>query len=282
MLNVLPIYLVNLDKRPDRLKYVSDQLNSLELEFKRVSAIDGSLLEEDCSLVDKEAFFIQTGKPVTRGEIGCAMSHRSIWQEMLEKEVPYALILEDDVDISSSISELINSRVYEKMDFMNLSYTRPFSLDKEALSFLRHKKISSRPLIFSRWRSVWSKVEGRMRRKVFNISFLSENIVICECDPAPILASGYIISLKAATAFLKSTNSMSFPIDYTWRYCGGELKQSFLVDPLVCQTLGDSDILGRPQNSSLTKSQKIKRFFFRDRRIKRKIDLIKMYGWKFF
>jgi GR25 family glycosyltransferase involved in LPS biosynthesis len=36
----------------------------------------------------------------TRGQVGCYDSHRRVWQDMVDKQLPYALILEDDAGIS--------------------------------------------------------------------------------------------------------------------------------------------------------------------------------------
>ena len=281
-METINIFLVNLDKRPDRLKYVSDQLKVLDLKFKRISAVDGSLLDDDHPLVDNNAFLVQMGKQVTKGEIGCAESHRLIWREIVDKSIPFALVIEDDVKIDRSVKSFLNSNVYENLDFINLSYTRPFNVNEKALSELRENNIQIRPLIFTKWRKTWEKLEGRMRRRIFKIFYLADNVTVCECDPAPILTSGYLISLKAASTFLEATHSMTFPVDYTWRNCTGELKQAFVANSIIIQALADSDIAGRTQDNHLTRAQKIKRFFFRNRRVKRKIDLIKMYGWKFF
>ncbi len=80
--------------------------------------------------------------------------------------------------------------------------------------------------MLTKWQKNWKNIEGRLRR-IFNMFYLPEDITICECDPATILASGHIVSLKAATIFLDARNSMSFPVDYTWRYCDGRLNQGF-------------------------------------------------------
>ena len=37
------------------------------------------------------------------GEIGCFLSHYNIWKDILEKEIPYAIVLEDDAKINTKI-----------------------------------------------------------------------------------------------------------------------------------------------------------------------------------
>lgn len=272
-------FLINLDKRPDRLEHVAGRLEQLGLGFQRISAIDGSLLPQDYSMVNEDKFVVETGRLITSGEIGCAESHRLIWKSMIEDNISHALILEDDIDIAESIHTVLDSGVYAQLDFINLSCTKPFRLEKKALSNVITKKRSVRPLPLSKWRATWKRLEGR-NRKIFNMFFLSDDLVICECDHAPILASGYIVSQKAARVFHAATDSLSYPIDYVWRYSGGLLRQAFIAEPIIKQTLGDSNILGREEAKRLTVYQKFKRLFLRNRRIRRELNLIKMYGSK--
>ena len=107
---------------------------------------------------------------------------------------------------------------------------------------------------------------------------LGDGDIACECDPAPALGSGYILSLKGAEALLKTSETMFYPVDLTWRYSGGMLRQAFLAEPLITQSLGDTNIEGRYQGYKLNLWQRIQRFFVKSRRWRRRIDVIKMYG----
>lgn len=46
----IPIYVINLDRRPDRLAGISEQLATLGLEFERIAALDGksSMAQIEC------------------------------------------------------------------------------------------------------------------------------------------------------------------------------------------------------------------------------------------
>ncbi len=60
-----------------------------------------------------------SGRPLNMGEIGCFMSHYHIWQEMVEKNVTRALILEDDArfalhftsDLSAALDRMSGDRI---------------------------------------------------------------------------------------------------------------------------------------------------------------------------
>lgn len=44
---------------------------------------------------------------LTAGEVGCALSHNTIYKLIVEKNLPYALILEDDIIISKDIIKIL-------------------------------------------------------------------------------------------------------------------------------------------------------------------------------
>lgn len=80
---------------------------------------------------------------------------------------------------------------------------------------------------------------------ILNLDQLSNHNIVYECTNAPAIASGYIISKKAAKHFLETSNDLFFPVDNVWHYSSGYLKQAFLVDSLIIQTLNDTNIQNR-------------------------------------
>lgn len=63
------------------------------IEYEFISEIYGKNLSDkelEKSVYDYKNCFI------TLGKIGCALSHLKIYQKMLDENIPYALILEDD------------------------------------------------------------------------------------------------------------------------------------------------------------------------------------------
>jgi glycosyl transferase family 25 len=46
------------------------------------------------------------GKPLNRGEIGCALSHFKVYQKIIDENLPYALIFEDDACIDKSFLKI--------------------------------------------------------------------------------------------------------------------------------------------------------------------------------
>lgn len=93
--NLPPIYYLNLDDQIDRRQYMESQFDYWGIDnYTRISAYDGR--NDDLSDIIKGRY----PSDMTSGEIGCTTSHLKAIQHWYEtSESPYALILEDDVDL---------------------------------------------------------------------------------------------------------------------------------------------------------------------------------------
>ena len=94
--NFGPIYCINLDGQPERWHYMEDQFRYWELtDYERISAYDGR--EDDLSDIIKGRY----PSDMLTGEIGCTTSHLKALKEFLKTDEKYAIIMEDDVDMST-------------------------------------------------------------------------------------------------------------------------------------------------------------------------------------
>jgi len=275
----MKIYVVNMDNRPDRWAHIEAGLESLDLEYTRFSAVNGrDLTLEEQSIFDKKRFILEQKKHSVLGEIGCALSHRNIWKDIVKNKIPHALILEDDVDLDRRLVDFLkNPSNFQKFDVLNVSSNEPYSLQGMDSIELDQNDEVTRP---SKWKSrkQWKRMEWRRRWRIFSIKKLDNDLYTCECDPAPALTSGYIISCHGAIHLLNTSETMYYPIDLTWRYSSGKLIEGFLNKPLVVQSLNDTDIHGRHTGYKLNFWEKILRIFIKSRRIRRRWDLVKIYG----
>jgi len=117
------VYYINLDKRPHRRSQIGTQvarLKGLVRETIRVSAVDGSRL----SGIDPQVVSFQGradlrnpskkfGLTLTRGAVGCAMTHKSIWEDVATTKKDLVLILEDDAVILPDFRKKISSIISE-------------------------------------------------------------------------------------------------------------------------------------------------------------------------
>lgn len=95
----MKVFLINLDKNPDRLAAADAQLKRLGVEYERFPAVYGKALseEEKRRAVNRFRWWCAVGRTIRDGEIGCALSHYAIYRRMVEERIPMACVLEDDV-----------------------------------------------------------------------------------------------------------------------------------------------------------------------------------------
>ncbi|CCW61854.1 unnamed protein product [Phytomonas sp. EM1] len=116
-------YVINLDRRPDRWAHISSEIRKRRLSkffqpgvsVTRVSGIDGSSLDvaelhasgaitelgyQRFLLPVEEKLF---GMDLTPGAVGCALSHRAVWEKVVAAKQTAALILEDDAEFNPKL-----------------------------------------------------------------------------------------------------------------------------------------------------------------------------------
>ena len=74
-----------------------------QFRWKFCSAVDGHLLpESEIDQINQSAV-----RTLTRGEIGCALSHKKVWEmATLEKSAEHTWVMEDDVSLLPAIADL--------------------------------------------------------------------------------------------------------------------------------------------------------------------------------
>lgn len=79
------------------------------IHFKWISAIDGNKIKEseEKILFDKDKYNNNHLWNITKTEIGCVLSHRKCYEELLKTDSNYALILEDDAEFNYDIIPLL-------------------------------------------------------------------------------------------------------------------------------------------------------------------------------
>jgi glycosyl transferase family 25 len=84
------------------------QLKALNLPFERIAAVDGrNLAEEDLLRLAVKSRRDEWPDLLTPNMIACSLSHYHVYKKMVEDDIPYALVLEDDVFIGKELSLLL-------------------------------------------------------------------------------------------------------------------------------------------------------------------------------
>ena len=127
------IIYINLKHRKDRLENVLNQISKIKKNNNviRIDAINGKTLDLQNlsqSLVTKNGINdainnnLSMGIPLTRGAIGCALSHREAFKKIIEKNINAALIVEDDISINELYNDTIHELYMNKPDDYDIIY----------------------------------------------------------------------------------------------------------------------------------------------------------------
>lgn len=118
----IPIYIINLDRSPERLNKIKPQCEGLNCI--RISAIDGSQINKnDYNQILKK-------KNMTPNTMACFLSHIKCLNEFMKTQQDYIIVIEDDVKLDKNIiqklykikRELTNIR--DEVDLLFLGGTR--------------------------------------------------------------------------------------------------------------------------------------------------------------
>ena len=116
----IPAFCINLERRIDRWQEFSAQPGVQQLQnVKRFIAVDGSKLD----IMSDTRIPINTKKNImtksrraheeisTIGAIGCALSHISIWEWIVQNQAPITLVLEDDAKVPANFVPYMNQAI---------------------------------------------------------------------------------------------------------------------------------------------------------------------------
>lgn len=102
-----PIFVISLPFRTDRQTKIEKQFKNLNLPYTLRDAIHGQQIE--MSQLSVQQFSPTAKKYLSKGSIGCALSHISLWQEIQEQNIEYAFIFEDDVVLHEDFPLLLEA-----------------------------------------------------------------------------------------------------------------------------------------------------------------------------
>lgn len=101
----MDIFIINLKKDIAKKEIMLAQLTTCNIKnYSFYEAIDGEDLSES---EIKDKVYDYPGCQLTRGEIACALSHYNIYKMMVHEKITSAIILEDDIQISSIFKNII-------------------------------------------------------------------------------------------------------------------------------------------------------------------------------
>ena len=229
-------YVINLRRSQTRREFMSEQLDRLGISYDFFSAVDGrALSEQDVnSQCDFRWMRRYEGRVLSRGEIGCCLSHVGVYRKMVADKVPVALILEDDTVLPEDLALFCQALVSQ------------CSVDRSELFYLNNGPFKKTSAQFT----------------------IADHALYPMCGG--FFSHAYIINLAAARIMLETLYPIAHvPDPWTWLHRHRLVDMYCMAEPYAQQGVVNNSIIweqGRPpSDSSFAKKIRFKgnRIFWR-------------------
>lgn len=104
-------FVINLDKDVERMQFMHEQLTKLNIPYTRESAVYGKNYQPSLVEYDEVQALEKGRHSLLPGEIGCALSHAHVIQKIVAEKIPYALVLEDDVELPDNFNTILEREI---------------------------------------------------------------------------------------------------------------------------------------------------------------------------
>lgn len=175
---------ISLQGATERRRLMTEQFAKAGIDarfFNGIMLKDG---ETDIPGYDEKAHIRRAGRGLSRGEIGCYLSHRKVWQQLLDSDDDAYCVLEDDVVLETGFRDAVEAIMEHSadLDIVRLSTRTPRDLR------LRYMTLRTGARVY------WTR----------------------QCVSG---CHGYTITRRAAQAMLKCTERILDPIDHELTRC---------------------------------------------------------------
>lgn len=174
----LKTYVINLERRKDRLEKMQNLQDLKFLRFGKFTAVDGLKLKSSERL---HRIFDGNDYRMKAGMVGCALSHVQLYIQMLRSNIDVFCILEDDITLVPDF-QLKFTRVYQQLDRIEWD-----------LCYLGHHMWPGREDVKAHDKETFPRIKLMNTSKSFDISMGG--------------TIGYLISRKGAENMLNFLNN---------------------------------------------------------------------------
>ncbi|SPH17351.1 hypothetical protein DEA8626_00869 [Defluviimonas aquaemixtae] len=185
---MLPVHVINLTRRPDRLAAIAVQLDDFGLAWHRAEAIDAAERGADALARDFGIGPLTQSYPATPGDMACSISHRKLWQEIAGLRSEAAIVLEDDATLSEDFRRIASCDLPAVM--------RRHGMGVLKLEFWPGPQLSRRRPVGEDL----GPISGATRLYRMRSSFLG--------------SCGYVITTEAARRLLSAFRHLQVPVDH--------------------------------------------------------------------
>tara|TARA_B110000977_G_scaffold100249_1_gene131564 strand:+ start:595 stop:1344 length:750 start_codon:yes stop_codon:yes gene_type:complete len=174
-------FIIHLKRAQKRKLYVDEIVSKLSMETEIIDAVDGKLIDESTILKyysKKPLYYPAYPITLNKGEIGCFLSFRKAWKNIVDQNLSAGLIFEDDVSLNLNVfQESLNSAL--------------------------------------QWINKYGYIQFQVRDIPKNSKLLKSNNKVHLLQPSPILlrCSAQLVSYSTAKKLLEKTEKFDRPVD---------------------------------------------------------------------
>jgi len=218
------IFIVNMKRSVERKRRLEEQFETLRISpesYTFIEAVDGQNTDLDSiglsfrTIPDWAEPF--SSKIMTKGEIGCSLSHYKIWQQIVDLSLDNVLILEDDAVFEHDFCNKLS-----KIDVSGLDYD---------LLYLGRRRVSSQ---------TGDRTEEFIRANIVRpvYSYGTHAYILTNRGAKRMLAHNYLQHLLPLDEFFSILYDPLYPYEKFVRYFKDAPKlQVYSVDPLLIDVL---------------------------------------------
>lgn len=191
---------INLDHSIERREHTEKQFQGLGVAVQRAPGVNGKSLDQEfCRSLNPLG---PRSRDLSNTEIGCFLSHRVIWQALVDSDQPYVAIFEDDIRFSSDATEFLSD----------------FSWINSGIDLIKLDSLSWHILLSDKQPLSNGRQLGRVHSKT-------------------VMTAGYVISRRCAAFLLEKTEVMTAPVDimmFDPKYRTGNDLPYWQIAPSIC------------------------------------------------
>ena len=191
-------FIISLPDAHKRRRRLLESLSMSDIDVEFIDAIDGrrGLSCSQHAEIDFDKMVAVLGRRMTDAECACSLSHLRIYERIIERKLPGAIVLEDDTIWTEQATKCIKAIKPGDVDFLQLDYGVA---------------------------AVWRFLPA--------IKLHSAEIKMCRLAKNAPLANCYVLSNRAALGLASNARPIFLPAD--WPKCLTALKPRICV-PRVC------------------------------------------------
>ena len=239
-----PTYIISLARAKDRRRSITALLDADKVQYELTDAVDGEQLDlNNCTPPVRQdiCFERYVHRPkkghegslvLSKGQVGCALSHIGLWKRMIAEQTPVALIMEDDARWQP--------------DFWRIA---------EQL-----------PAIEWHWDAVLlcGVTAGRHKRVICKLSDTRELVRYHRLGRR---TTAYMVTLAGAKKLCRQFNEITGPIDIVWKDHWHTDMAFYEVAPPMSDHSYDTPTIDYPDKlTPLTPMHKLRRQLYRNHR----------------